>query len=58
MAEPCANCHAETEEWWNYCAECGYHIAYYGPGPVKVPAVEPLKPIEPLPSSRSDEAHG
>jgi len=24
---PCASCGDPTEEWWSYCAMCGYHIA-------------------------------
>jgi hypothetical protein len=23
----CDSCDAVSEEWWNYCARCGYHIA-------------------------------
>lgn len=26
-APQCNGCDCETEEWWNYCAMCGYHIA-------------------------------
>ena len=24
---PCPSCKAVTEEWWSYCAMCGWHIA-------------------------------
>jgi hypothetical protein len=30
----CKSCDADTEEWWNYCAMCGYHIAGNNWGPV------------------------
>jgi len=23
----CKDCDAVTEQWWNYCAMCGWHIA-------------------------------
>lgn len=23
----CPSCHAAAEEWWSYCALCGWHIA-------------------------------
>lgn len=23
----CPSCSAKTEQWWSYCAMCGYHIA-------------------------------
>ncbi len=23
----CPSCDAMTEQWWSYCAMCGYHIA-------------------------------
>jgi hypothetical protein len=25
--KPCPACDTKTEEWWSYCAMCGYHIA-------------------------------
>lgn len=27
MPKPCPACDTKTEEWWSYCAMCGYHIA-------------------------------
>ena len=27
MPKPCRCCDTKTEEWWIYCAICGYHIA-------------------------------
>jgi len=26
----CGECHAKAEQWWNYCAICGHHIAATG----------------------------
>jgi predicted amidophosphoribosyltransferase len=23
----CSSCDARAEQWWNYCAMCGWHIA-------------------------------
>lgn len=23
----CPSCHAASEQWWSYCAMCGWHIA-------------------------------
>jgi len=27
----CPTCDAVTEQWWSYCAMCGYHIAAGAP---------------------------
>ncbi len=35
----CAACGDIAEEWWNYCAMCGYHIA--GAGPAQEDALMP-----------------
>jgi hypothetical protein len=26
----CPSCADPVDEWWSYCAMCGYHIAYHG----------------------------
>jgi len=40
----CPSCDAVTEQWWSYCAMCGWHIASGRvPHPTKIDA--PFDPV-------------